>query len=156
MHQKMRGARLGSWPQDSTLPAVARKAAAASAGRPPGVRACQAQPGSLPLPDQIPYARTHPRSPCRSKHPIKYMYVSLAAPDTYKSGSGSVVITLPVLRAPVTVAYVRLNDKNYYTPGIWAYLVTVASAVAKAPAEAQAPHNIKLSVATNGVATRFG
>lgn len=87
------------------------------------------------------------RNPDWKLHPRSYFFVPEIAPDTWKAGSGSVRIYLPLLRETVTVSYVR-RDTNVLTNlngNLWRNFKSLAQAYIEPPT-ADPPHNVRLSI----------
>eukprot|EP00775_Hariotina_reticulata_P003562 gene3562-3830_t len=75
--------------------------------------------GVADLSDRIALTYQVPRNKnINSKHPIKYLFVSQAAPGTWQGGQGSYLFWVPNLRSTIRASYLRLS-MNPAVVGIW-------------------------------------
>jgi len=82
------------------------------------------------------------------RDPIKYVFVSAAAPATWRAGRGSARVWLPPLRGAVRASYVRAGP-TAATDGIWFEAGEVVHTVLT-PTEPNAPAGVKLTGGVGG------
>lgn len=88
-----------------------------------------------------------PGSSVNTKHPIRFLFASQAAPDSWRQGRGSCRFWLPGLPAPVRVSYVR-KSMNPLVVGLWRDYGEVAGADVQPPVSLlNAPSLGRLSIA---------